>query len=93
MLPQVIREVCDGSTKEENVALADPPPEGGGYEDAPGSHRHLRTVREPETAAPRLHRSGGLRDLSRSNGGGNLQLNPARLAPIVLGGGRPSWHG
>ena len=84
MLPSMIREVCDGSTKEENVALAYPPPEGGGYEDAPGSHRHLRTVREPETAAPRLYRPRGLRHLSRSNGGGDLQLTPARAGADSL---------
>ena len=41
MVPSMIEEVCDGSTEEENVPLAYPPPEGGGYEDAPDSHRHL----------------------------------------------------
>lgn len=85
MLPPMTREVCDGSTKEENVALAYPSPEGGGYEDAPGSHRHLRTVRKPETAAPRLYRSGGLRNLPRSNGGRDLQLRLARASADSLG--------
>ena len=60
----MIQAVCHGSTQEEDVAFPHPPAEGGGYEDAPDSHGHLPALRKPETAAPRLYRSGRLRDIS-----------------------------
>ena len=85
MLPPMVQEVFHGSTKEENVALPHPPAEGGGYEDAAGSHSHLRSVRKPETPAPRLHRPGGLRHLPRSNGRGNLLLRPVPAGADSLG--------